>query len=181
MDAHVFKKELETVTAWLGREFQALRTGHATPAVLDGVSLEAYGVPTPLSRLASISLEGPQTLLVSPYDSTQVKGIEKAVSEAGLGLSVVAGEKGIRVIFPDLTTERRELLIKLAKEKLEQARVSVRQERDRVWQTIQEEEQLGEISEDEKFAQKARMEEMVQEANQGLAELYQTKEQEIRD
>lgn len=181
MDTNIFQKELDAVIEWLRREFQSIRTGQAAPSVLDGVSVEAYGVPTPLLQVASVSIEGAKSLLVTPYDKNQVKQIEKSLADANLGLSIVGGDTGVRVIFPDLTAERRDMLIKLAKEKLEQSRVSVRGERDAVWNTIQDQEKMGEISEDEKFAHKETMEEMVKKTNERLEEVFQAKEVEIRE
>ncbi len=181
MDSQKFQKELEAIIEWLKREFQSIRTGQAAVSVLDGVQAEAYGVMTPLMQLASISVEGAKSLVVSPYDKNQVQAIEKALSDANLGLSIVGTDTGVRAIFPDLTAERRDMLVKLAKEKLEQARVSVRKERDNVWNAIQEAEKLGEISEDQKFADKESMEEMVKKTNERLEELFKNKEVEIRD
>lgn len=181
MDTQLFQKQLDAVIEWLRREFQTIRTGQAAPSVLDGVSVEAYGVPTPLMQVASISIEGPKSLLVSPYDKNQVKQIEKALVNANLGLSIVGGDTGVRAMFPDLTAERRDMLVKLAKEKLEQSRVSVRQERDVVWNSIQEQEKIGDISEDDKFAHKEEMEEMVKKTNERLEELFKAKETEIQE
>lgn len=181
MDTQAFQKELDAITEWLRREYSTIRTGQAAPSVLDGVTVEAYGVPTPLLQIAAISIEGAKSLLVSPYDKNQVKQIEKALTDANLGLSIVGGDTGVRVVFPDLTAERRDMLVKLAKEKLEQARVSVRKERDQVWHTIQEQEKLGEISEDDKFAQKEEMEGMVKKANERLEEVFKAKEIEVRE
>ena len=180
-DQQTFQGKLEQVTTWLQKEFQTIRTGQASPAILDGISVEAYGVPAPLSQVAAISVEGAKSLLVSPYDKNQIKELERALNEANLGLSIVAGDAGVRVIFPDLTAERREMLIKLARDKLEQARVSVRQERDAFWTSIQKEEKNGDISEDEKYAAKEKMEEGVKKSNERLEELFKNKESEIQE
>jgi len=179
MDKTQFQKELDAVIEWLKREFQTIRTGQATPGILDGITINAYGAETPLMQVATIGVEGAKSLIVSPYDKNQVKEIEKALTDANLGLSIVGTDKGVRVIFPDLTSERRVMLMKLAKEKLEQARVSARKERDHVWNIIQEQEKLGEISEDERFAQKEIMENMVKTVNTKLEDLLKSKEQEI--
>ena len=181
MDKAQFQKELDGVIEWMRREFGTIRTGQAAPSVLDGVQVESYGVPTPVQQMAAISIEGAKSLLVTPYDKNQVKQLEKALNEANLGLSIVGGDTGVRVVFPDLTAERRDMLVKLAKEKLEQARISVRKERDHVWNSLQEQEKLGEISEDEKFTHKEEMENMVKKTNERLEELFKNKEVEIRN
>lgn len=174
-----FKKQLQGVEEWLGNEYLGIRTGRATPAILDGVSVDAYGARTPLKHAASISIEDAKTLRVSPYDKSQIKSMEKAVMEANLGLSVASDDQGLRISFPDLTSERRQSLVKVTREKLEQARISVRSERDEVWSEIQAEEREGNIAEDEKFRLKDEMQKYVDAANQKLEAHAARKEEEI--
>ncbi len=174
-----FKKQLEEVKNWLKDELKSVRTGRATPSILDSVKAENYGVMVPLNQMANISVEDPRTLRIIPFDPNQNKEIERAITDAGLGLSVVVDEKGLRVIFPELTGERRQELVKLAKEKLEEARISVRRHRDEVWSDIQEKEKAGEITEDEKYAAKEEMEELVKKTNEELEEIFKAKEKEI--
>ncbi len=174
-----FKAQLASVEEWLGEELSGIRTGRAAPAVLDGVTIESYGSKTPLKHVASISSEDAKTLRVSPWDKSQIKAIEKGIGEANLGISVSSDADGIRVFFPDLTSERRTMLAKLAREKLEQGRVSVRSERDEVWKDIQESEKDGDISEDEKFKLKEEMQKLVDASNSKLDELTEKKEKDI--
>lgn len=174
-----FKKQLQGVEEWLGNEYLGVRTGRATPAILDGVSVEAYGARTPLKHAASISIEDAKTIRVAPYDKSQIKAMEKAVMEANLGLSVSSDDQGLRISFPDLTSERRQALVKVTREKLEQARVSVRSERDEVWGDIQSKEREGTIAEDEKFRLKDEMQKYVDAANQKLEAHAARKEEEI--
>ena len=114
-DFSSFKQKTEETKSWLSSEFSTLRTGRATPAILDSVQVESYGAKMPIRQVASITAEDAKTLRVSPWDQSQVKAIEKAITDANLGLSVVVDEKGVRAIFPELTTERREARMKLAK------------------------------------------------------------------
>ncbi len=174
-----FKNKLEEIKTWLKKELQTVRTGRATPAILDSVKAENYGALVPLNQMANIAVEDARTLRITPFDPNSIKEIERAITEANLGLSIVVDEKGLRVIFPELTGERRQELVKLAKEKLEEARISVRRERDEVWDDIQEKERAGEMTEDEKFASKDEMEELVKKANEELEELFKEKEKEI--
>ncbi|MBI2120947.1 MAG: ribosome recycling factor [Parcubacteria group bacterium] len=174
-----FKKQLQGVEEWLGNEYLGVRTGRATPAILDGVSVEIYNARTPLKHAAAISIEDAKTLRVAPWDKTQIKAMEKAVMEANLGLSVSSDASGLRVSFPDLTSERRTALVKVTREKLEQARISVRSERDEVWSEIQAEEREGAIAEDKKFRLKDEMQKYVDAANQKLEALAVRKEEEI--
>ncbi len=180
MDFSVFQKELNEVKEWLKKEFQTVRTGQAAPSILDAVRVDSYGMKMQLNQVASVSIEGAKSLLVTPYDKSQVKQIQNAIIDADLGVSAVGTDTGVRVTFPDLTSERRELLGKLAREKLEQARVTVRQEREKLWTEIQRQQKEGEISEDSKFASKERMEEIVKTTNADLEEMAKRKEEEIK-
>lgn len=180
MDTQAFTQELQSIADWLKREYQSIRTGMASPAILDNIKIEAYGVPTPLNQLASVQIEGAKSLIVAPYDKSINKQIEKAIIDENLGVSVVGTDTGVRISFPDLTAERRDMLGKLAKQKLEDARVSVRKERDTVWNAIQAAEKEGEITEDERYTQKEKMEEMVKNFNKELEEILKNKEAEIQ-
>ena len=174
-----FTAKIKETEEWLKREYQGLRTGRATPAILDIVTVESYGTRMPINQLANVSIEDARTLRISPWDITQAKGIEKAIQDSDLGLSVMTDDKGLRVKFPELTSERRDQLMKVAKAKLEDARVALRSEREKVWGDIQAKEKDGEMSEDEKFRLKEQMQKIVDEANQTLEQLLEKKEQEI--
>ncbi len=174
-----FKNKLNDVKDWLKKELQTVRTGRANPAILDSVKAENYGALTPLNQMANIAVEDARTLRITPFDPSSAKEIERAITEANLGLSIVVDEKGLRVIFPELTGERRQELVKLAKDKLEEARVSVRRERDETWSDIQEKEKAGELTEDEKYMAKDEMENIVKQANEELEKLFEEKEKEI--
>ncbi len=178
-DFKQFKEKTNNVVVWLQKECTGIRTGRATPAILDSVMVESYGSRGPISQVASISVEGATALRIAPWDSTASKDIEKAIVAANLGLSVVVDDKGVRVIFPELSAERRASLIKLAKEKLEEARKTLRMERDKVWSEIQKGEKEGEIREDEKFRLKKEMEKIGDEVQAKLEELIAKKEKEI--
>lgn len=180
-DFSSLKKKITETEEWLKKEYQGIRTGRATPTLLDSIQAESYGSRTPLKQIGSISVEDARTLRVSPWDATQVKAIEKAITDANLGVGVSADEKGVRVTFPELTSERREALIKLSKDRLEHARVSLRNERDDIWNDIQEKEREGEISEDEKFRYKEEMQKMVDAGNGNLDTLLEKKEEEIQN
>ncbi|MAZ67481.1 ribosome recycling factor [bacterium] len=178
-DFKPLQKKVEESEEWLRREYRSLRTGRATPALLDGIQVESYGARVSLSQSASVGVEDARTLRVIPWDISQVKEVEKAIANANLGAGISADEKGVRVIFPELTSERRESLVKIAKKKLEDARQSIRIARDEVWSEIQAQEKAGQISEDEKFRSKDELQKQVEKANQSLEEAYSKKEAEI--
>jgi ribosome recycling factor len=176
-----FKKRIEEIKEWLRKELSTIRTGRATPAILDGVKVESYGSLMPINQLANITVEDPKTIRISPWDASQLKAIEKAIMLKDIGLSVSTDGKGLRVAFPEVTQERRLLLIKASKEKLEEARVSLRQERDKVWNEIQAMEKSGKVSEDEKFRLKDQMQKIIEEGSASLEESAQRKEKEITE
>ncbi len=174
------KSRIADTHAWLRTEYKGLRTGRATPTLLDGIQVESYGARVPLNQVANVGVEDARTLRVTPWDASQVKEIEKAVTQADLGVGVSADEKSVRVSFPELTVERRESLIKLAKDKLEHARTSVRGIRDDAWSEIQQQERDGDISEDEKFRYKDELQKLIDAANDELETFFTKKEEEIR-
>lgn len=176
-----FKSKVADAQDWLAKEYQGLRTGRATPQLLESIQAESYGARMPLNQAANVGVEDARTLRVVAFDPSQVKEIERAITNADLGVGVSADEKGVRVTFPELTAERRETLIKLGKEKLEDARQSVRAARDEVWSDIQEQEKGGEMSEDDKFRAKEEMEKIVSETNDALDALFSGKEKEIAE
>ena len=179
-DFSVFKQSLADVQEWLQSELQGVRTGRATPAILDSIRVDAYGSKMPVQQLANIAVEDARTLRVAPWDTSQVRDIERAIQNADLGLSVSVDDKGLRVIFPELTAERRTQLVKVVRDKLEQARVSVRSERDQARAKIQESEKQGEISEDEKFRVMEQMQKIVDETNASLEAYAEKKEKDLQ-
>ena len=173
------KKKTNEVKERLLKEYQSVRTGRATPALLDSVRVSSYGATIAINQIAAISVEDAKTLRVSPWDASQVKEIEKAVTDAGLGVPVSSDDKGVRVSFPELTSERRAQLLKVVKDKLEQARISLRVLRDDTWEDIQKREKSKEFGEDEKFRYKEEMEKLVKKGGEAFTELAERKEHEI--
>lgn len=173
------KKDIAEAEGWLSRELLAIRTGRATIAVLDGVRVDSYGAKVSVSHIAGVTTEDAKTLRITPWDKGQIKEIELAINKANLGVSVAADGEGLRVIFPELTGERREAFIKIAKSKTEEARKRLRLVRDDVWKDIQEKEREGALTEDEKFRFKGEMQKMIDEANKRFDEMEGKKEKEI--
>lgn len=171
-----FKNSLKKVPEWLRKEYGSLHTGQANPAVLDGLSVSSYGTRQPIKNVASISIEDPKSLRVVPWDKSQVKEIENAIITSDLGLSVATDDVGLRVIFPQLTGETREKLVKVLKGKLEDARVSVRKEREAVMKDIDTKEANGDMSEDEKKFAKSETQRIVDEVNRDLEDIFNQKE-----
>ena len=163
----------------MSKEYSQLNIGRASPMVLDGVSVEAYGSRVPLKNVASVGIEDPKTLRINPFDKNQIKDIEKAVQAANLGLSVATDDMGIRVIFPQLTTESRQSLVKVLKEKLEDQKITVRRERERIWDDVQAKQKEGKLTEDEKFKAKEELQKIIDETNRNLEATFEKKQKEV--
>ncbi len=176
-----FKNNIKELEEWLKREFSTIRTGRATPAILDGVKVEAYGSDMAISSLANVSVEDARMIRITPWDMSQVKAIEKGIAESDLGLSIAVDDKGIRVTFPELTSDRRTALVKVAKQKLEDARITLRTEREKVLKDVEAQEKAGSMSEDEKFRVKAELQKMVDETGATLEQFFNKKEKEISE
>ncbi len=174
-----FKKSLSGTEEWLKKEFSNIRTGQASPALLDSVRVDSFGTLSPLVQLGSISTEGPRTLRIVLWDNSQTKEVEKAISLADLGVSVVVDDKGLRVNFPELTAERRVQIVKIAKEKLEEGKKQVRMHRDDVMKDLQAKEKAGGMGKDEVFRHQKEIQKMVDEINKKLEEIYSKKDKEI--
>jgi ribosome recycling factor len=178
-DFKPFERRIKEVEERLGKDLSGVRTGRAAPAILDGITVESYGTRMHIPQLASVSVEDARTLRIVPWEQSAVKEIEKAITAANLGLSVGADEKGVRVFFPELTAERRISLLKLAKEKVEDARTNLRHVRDEVWSDIQIKEKDKKMAEDDKFRAKDEMQKRVDAANAAFDAALERKEKEI--
>lgn len=178
-DFSQFDRRTEEIIEWLSKEFSSIRTGSATPALLDGIQVESYGARVPMNQVGSVGVEDARTLRISTWDAGNVKAVEKAIQEADLGVSVAVDEKGLRVFFPELTVERRSQLLKIAKSKLEEARVSIRGARDEAMKIVDSKERDGELSEDGKFNAKEEMQKKITVINGKIDEIMFKKEKEI--
>lgn len=174
-----FESKVQDINEWLKKELSLLRTGRATSAILDSINVESYGSYAPIAHVANVSMEDPRTLRISPWDKSQVKAIEAAIQKADIGLSVVADGEGLRVIFPELTSERRQQIVKLLKDKLEEARISLRKERETTLSDFKRQEKEGEMSEDDHFKAKEELQRLVDKANAQFEELAERKEKDI--
>jgi ribosome recycling factor len=173
------QKRLAEVQTWLQGEFASIRTGQASPALLDSVKAENYGTLMPLTQMSNIGVEDARTLRITPWDISQIPTIEKALQEADLGVSVATDSAGVRAMFPELTVERRAQLQKLAKTKLEEARIRIRAIRDDAMKVIEKQEKDGDISEDDKFTAKDTIQEKIDTMNKNLETMYTKKETEL--
>jgi ribosome recycling factor len=174
-----FNARSKDIVDWLATEFTGIRTGQAAPALLDSVKVESYGSRMPINQIGTVSVEDARTLRVSIWDAGQVKAVESAIRDADLGVSLAVDSTGMRVIFPDLTSERRVQLLRLAKQKHEEARVSVKTAREEAMKEIDKREKDGDIGKDAQFAEKEKIQAAVESTNRKLDQLLEAKEVEI--
>ena len=179
-DINAFKQRLDGVSEWLQKEFSNIRTGRATVTLLDGVMVENYGQKTPINQTASVNVEDPKSIRIVPWDKSIISAIEGAINDSDLGVSVMSDAEGVRVKFPELTSETREQLAKQANKKTEEAKISVRNERGEIVKALEKMEKDGEISEDDLKRYKDEVQKAVDEKNKEFDEKLKAKETEIK-
>ncbi|MDR3558726.1 MAG: ribosome recycling factor [Candidatus Pacebacteria bacterium] len=178
-DFSKLKKSLGGAEDWIKKEFANIRTGQASPAILDSVQVESYGATVPISQVAGVTIEGSRTIRITPWDMSQAKAIEKAIGVADLGLSVAVDDKGLRVNFPELTSDRRTEIVKAAKEKLEEAKKQVRAHRDETMKDLQAKEKSAALGKDDAFRYQKDAQKLVDETVKKLDDAFAKKEKEI--
>lgn len=174
-----FKNELKKVEDFLSKSYSELNIGRASPIVLDSLLVESYGMKQPIKNVASVSIEDPKTLRINPWDKSVIKEIERSIQAANLGLSTAVDESGLRVIFPQLTGETRQKLVKVLKDKLEDARISVRKVRQDEMDTLETAKKNTELTEDELKRAKEELQKLVDESNKNLENIFTKKETEV--
>lgn len=177
-DFSKLKSQVKETEEWLTRELSGVRTGRATPTLLDGIKPEAYGTRTPLRELGSISVEDARTLRIVPWDKDVLKDIEKGIIDANLGVGVSTDEQGLRVSFPELTSERRVQLSKIASDRTEQAKVTLRGHRTDAIKEIDALKKDG-MSEDQAKRDKEELQKLIDSGNESLLKALKRKEEEI--
>jgi ribosome recycling factor len=162
-------------------EFNSIRTGRASPALLDRVTIDYYGTPTPLKSLASISAPEPRLLVVQPFDPGAIKNIERAVMESDLGLTPSNDGKVVRLPIPTLTEERRKDLVKVVRRVAEDGKVAIRNVRRDVMQHLKELVVNGEVGDDEERRAEAQVQKITDDHTKSIDDLLKVKEAEIME
>ncbi len=176
----MYKGDFSAVVEHLKLDISSLRTGRATPAIIEDIPIEAYGGRQALKAVASIGVADAKTLTVDPWDKGLMMAVETGLRNSPLGISPVNDGKLIRLSLPDLTHERRADLIKVLHQKLEGARISFRQVREDVRSAIDKAYKDKELAEDEKFSLQDELERMVKEYNETIRVIGEEKEKEIQ-
>jgi ribosome recycling factor len=163
----------------LKTEFAGVRTGRASSGLVDKLKIDYYGVETPLQQLAGFSTPEPRVLVISPYDKSSIKAIEKAVQSSDLGITPNNDGTVIRLVFPPLTEDRRKELVKVVKQRAEEARVAVRNVRRQARHDLEALEKDGDLSRDELDRAEKELEGYTHKVVAEIDDLLHHKEQEL--
>ena len=174
-----FKNRMIKTAEVLSAQFDTVRAGRANPAVLDRITVDYYGSPTPIQQIASISTPDARSLLIQPWDASVLKGIEKAILASDLGLNPQNDGRTIRLVFPALTEERRRDLVKQVKKYGEEAKVAVRNIRRDAMDKFKKEQKKGEITEDDLKDLEKDMQKLTDDYTKEVDKLTAAKEKEL--
>jgi len=173
------ENDLEKAVEHFQEEIKTLRTGRASPSLLEGVQVEVYGTKNPIKALGNINVEDSRTMVIVPWDKNIMKNMEKAIEDADLGVGVVNEGEKLRITIPEMTEENRRNMVKKLNEKLENARITVRHVREDIKQEIEEAEKNKDISEDEKFRYLKELDAEIDKRNEELKDIRDKKEEEV--
>lgn len=173
------KPEFDKVIDHLKHDISSLRTGRATPAIVEDIMIDVYGMRQPVKSIASISVLDAKTLAIEPWDKSIVQALDKGLRDSNLGINPVNDGKMIRLPLPELSHERRQELIKVLNQKMEQARISLRKVREDIRTAIDKAEKDKQISEDDKFKMQDALEKIVKEYYDKVREIGEEKEKDI--
>ena len=165
----------------LARELATIRAGRATPALLDNIMVNYQGTSIPLYQLATISIPEANLIIIQPWDRTSLRGIEKAILTANIGLNPANDGNIIRVVIPPLSEERRKELVKLVSRKVEERRIAIRNIRRDGIEKLRELEKNKEISQDELTSNAKKVDQLTEVCVDKVSELGQNKENEIQE
>ena len=169
------KKSIESVS----NDFAAVRAGRANASVLNRINVDYYGTPTPIQQIASVGSPDPRTLVITPWDASALKGIEKAILESDLGINPSNDGKSLRLLFPQLTEERRKELVKQIRKYTENGKVAVRNIRRDAMDHFKKLQKASEITEDELKIVEKDMQKLTDDSCKELDVLLANKEKEL--
>lgn len=173
------KEKMEKCLNSLERDYKAVRAGRANPAILDRVTVDYYGTPTPINQMAAISVPEPRMLMIQPWDASTLKEIEKAINTAEIGINPSNDGKVIRLVFPPLTEERRKELVKDIAKRAEEAKVAIRNVRRDAMDDIKKLKKNNEITEDDQKTGEKKLQDITDSYVKEAEEMEKKKEQEI--
>ncbi len=175
------KSDMEKVVSQLKKEYERVRTGRATPALLDGIKVDYYGTPMPINQVANISVPEPRLITIQPWDKGIMPEIEKAIQRSELGLTPMNDGKVIRIAIPPLTEERRKELVKVVKKMAEEKKVELRNHRREANETLKELKKEKVITEDDLFRYQEEVQKITDSFVGKIDALLESKEKEIME
>ena len=175
------QRRMDTSIEHTRHEFNSVRTGRASPALLDRITIDYYGTPTPLKNMSTITAPEARLLSVQPYDPTQIRAIEKAIQESDLGLTPSNDGKLMRLPIPALTEERRKDLVKVVRRVAEEGKVAIRNVRRDIMQHLKELVVNGDVGDDEERRAEQQVQKVTDEHTKSIDDLLKVKEAEIME
>ncbi|MBQ4346843.1 MAG: ribosome recycling factor [Firmicutes bacterium] len=148
-DINFYEDKMKKTLAALDSEYNTIRAGRANPHVLDKITVDYWGRPTPINQVGNITVPEPRLIQIAPWESNMLKNIEKAISASNIGINPSNDGKVIRLVFPELTEERRKELTKTVKKKGEESKVAIRNIRRDAMDNFKKQEKASEITEDD--------------------------------
>lgn len=176
----IFNATKDEAIEWFEKEIVGLRSGRVKPVLVESIQVELYGSRNPLKGLASVSNMDARTILVSPWDKNAINAIQKAITEANIGVMPTVDGSNIRLSFPPLTEEVRNQTIKVLHAKAEESRIRMRQGRDEALRLLKNEKEKGTLSEDDFYGGKKHLDELIGKAQLEIEARIKTKEQDIK-
>jgi ribosome recycling factor len=178
---HEAQEKMRKTIEAVGREFNTIRTGRASSALVEGIKVEYYGTPTPLKQLASISTPDPKLIVIQPWDTSVLGEIEKAILKSDIGITPLNDGRAIKLGIPQLTKERREELVKVIKKMAEDGRVSIRSIRRETNEKIKVLEKNKTIAEDEGFKSIDEIQKLTDKETKEIDAILAKKEKELME
>lgn len=172
-------QKMQKALDFLKDELAAIHTGRASTSLVDSIMVDAYGTKQMLKQIASITIPEPRQILIHPWDRSVVKNIENAISESDLGFNPVNTGESVRINIPELTEERRKEYVKVAKEKTEEAHISVRNARGEAVNLVKKAKNESDIGEDEMYRGEEKIQDEVDKVNREIDQILAEKEKEL--
>ena len=179
MDLNLLEERMQKTLSALEQAFLEVRAGRANPAILNKVTVDYYGVPTPINQIAGISVPEARLIVIQPWDASVLKEIEKAILASDIGINPNNDGKVIRLAFPELNEERRKELAKDVRKMAEDAKVAVRSIRREGMDTAKQEQKDGDITEDELKQAENEIQKITDKSIEEIDKILETKEKEI--
>ncbi|NLL38934.1 MAG: ribosome recycling factor [Clostridiales bacterium] len=176
-----YKEKMQKTLEVMKNEFATVRAGRANPAVLDQIRVDYYGEPTPVQQIASISTPDPRTLVVQPWDTSSIKPIERAIQASDLGINPQNDGRVIRLVFPQLTEERRKELIKQIRKYGEDSKVAIRNIRREALEKYRGMKKKSEITEDDLKNVEKDLQKITDEHIEKVDSIVEAKEKELSE